>query len=88
MQTAVPRDLLFFENLTVSSEVEDLGEFFKMYNGMANEELDRIVSFTGCVKPCQYKEYNLVWERRRLAIGTPDIYFQFADGEVMIVSSR
>ena len=51
---------------------------------LGNAEQDMIMNFTGCMKPCQYKEYKLVWEEKRPAIGKPDIWFEFADGKVMI----
>ena len=51
---------------------------------MTEMGLNMILNITGCMKPCQYKEYKLVWEDRKLAIGNPNLYIKFADGEVLI----
>ena len=73
-------DLWNSEDITDCSEIKDLVELLWTYTEMlGNAEQDMIMNFTGCMKPCQYKEYKLVWEERRPDIGKSDIWFEFAD---------
>ena len=46
------------------NEIKDLKMYHLEYANIANMELKKILNYTGCPKPCQYKEYKLVGEEK------------------------
>ena len=45
---------------SVCSDIKTLKEYSIIYQNMFLQNLNQIISSTGCYKPCQYTEYNLV----------------------------
>ena len=68
----LPWDKSSSDTFQVCSQVKDLKAYDKSYRNMKIRNFQWIQNYTGCKKPCQYREYRLVEKEKDP--GSDDVY--------------
>ena len=78
----LPWDKLTSWDFTVCSSVDNLRSYAVFYNKIYVADLTTIFNWTGCSKPCHYKEYSLLGEDKFVVNGNRIVIY--ADENVLI----
>jgi hypothetical protein len=70
------------DDFPVCSELKDLRMYHIEYATIADMELNEILNYAGCSKPCRYKEYKIVGKEK--LHGKAYLFLDFAKNEVVI----
>ena len=50
-------------------------EYYRMFDQIRRTDLDNIAKLTNCIKPCKYKKYSLLGDRKPSVFPTDDVAF-------------
>ena len=80
----LPWGLVSSEPVPACSNISQLGQFHILYRAIQHRDMEHIAKETGCLKPCHYKEYNLVKRRLEAAKMFVGLYVQFSNNWVTL----
>ena len=50
-------------------------EYYRMFDQIRRTDLNNIAKLTNCIKPCKYKKYSLLGDRKPSVFPTDDVAF-------------
>ena len=50
-------------------------EYYRMFDQIRRTDLNNIAKLTNCIKPCKYKKYSLLGDRKPSVFPTEDVAF-------------
>ena len=81
----LPWDLWSSSYFPLCSKMDQLNMFHRLYFVMSvSKELEDIIKKTGCLAPCEYKEYKIVLEPDRSYSPKNMLYLGFTDNKLII----
>ena len=83
----LPWDKWISDSFKVCDQVQDILSYDESYRAMALQNLNRIISNTGCLKPCEYTEYTLV-KNVKQSLGNDGSYLHFSPNDVINIEKE